>query len=109
MRLGWVFRILAGLVAATGLLPFIGDPWATLQHYRDDWVALVHVGLGMPLFAYCAVFGRVPPFLTRHLSDEAYDDYANAHRIFTEFNVKSVVAAVVALTIIAFILYHHRG
>lgn len=102
-----LFRILAGLVCLAGVLPLLVDPFGIVARHRLDTFDLVGILLILPLFSYCALAGKVPDFIVRHLDDESYDDMMHTEKFFTEFGEKSISFAVVALLMVAFAIGKH--
>lgn len=99
------FRILAGLFCVMNAVALVYDAKGLWESYSSHWSSLVGVFLVMPLFVYATLFGKLPDFLVRHLSDETFDDLANAETLFTRFDARSIAFAVVTLTMIAYVMY----
>jgi hypothetical protein len=105
IRIGPLFRVLAGLICFGGLLPVVSDPASSLEFYLSDWYFLLCFLLMMPLFIYCAVIGKVPDFIVRRLDEESYKEFMDVSPLFTKFNVTSITCALVFLTMVAFTIY----
>lgn len=99
------FRILAGLICVMAASLFVLDPTGMAAWFFQDTFNLVAFLVVIPVFAYACLFGKLPDALTRGLSEEMYDDLRQADRLFTEFNAKSIAAAVVALLIIMYVTF----
>lgn len=91
------FRILGGFVSAIFLLIAVFDPHDLVRHASEDLVNLGAFLTVPPLFLYVTITGKLPDRLVAKLPQSLYDDLAHAETIFTRFDVRSVVAALVVL------------
>jgi hypothetical protein len=91
------FRILAGLIGAGYLVAAVLDPDGIIAVISDDLVSLAAFFTVLPLFIYVTFTGKLPDALVKRLPDSLYEDLARAETLFTRFDVRSVVAALVVL------------
>ncbi len=91
------FRILAGLIGAGYLGALVVAPGSLMDIVSDDLVSLAAFVTVLPLFVYVTITGKLPDALVSRLPDKLYEDLAKAETLFTQFNVRSVVAALVVL------------
>jgi hypothetical protein len=99
------FRILAGLVCLVFIAIVVLDPEAAAKDFFSDGFNLVGFFVVVPVFAYSCLFGKLPDALVERLPEEIYDDFLHAEKNFTQFNVQSIVTALVALTIGMFYVF----
>jgi len=93
------FRILAGLLSVGYLGAFVFDPELAMEIIADDLVSLAAFFTVLPLFMYVTVTGKLPDALVSRLPDSVYNDLANAKTLFTRFDTRSVIAALVVLAL----------
>jgi hypothetical protein len=98
------FRILAGLIGAGFLTMTAIDPEGTMKIASGDLVSLAAFSTVLPLFIYVTFTGKLPDVLVSRLPDSLYEDLAKAETLFTRFDVRSVVAAVVVLILACYSL-----
>jgi hypothetical protein len=103
------FRVLAGLVWSGFLLMAVIDPPGMLEMVLDDLVSLAAFATVLPLFIYVTFNGRMPEALVRRLPDSLYDDLAKAETLFTRFDVRTVVAALVILLLALYSIMQDAG
>ena len=100
-----LFRILAGLLCLIFFLTVTFATESSVAIYNRDAYSRLSVILMVPLFLYCAIVGKVPHFITQHVSDEAFHDLTHAEELFTRFNAKSITAAIVFLTMVFYSIF----
>jgi hypothetical protein len=91
------FRILAGLIWLSFLGVAVFDPLGAMEVISNDLVSLAAFFTVLPLFIYVTFTGKLPDALVKRLPDSLYEDLARAETLFTRFDVRSVVAALVVL------------
>jgi hypothetical protein len=69
-----------------------------------DPVSLAAFLTVFPLFFYVTCTGKLPDALVKRLPDSLYEDLAKAETLFTRFDVRSVVAALVVLVLACYSL-----
>lgn len=93
----WPFRILAGLIVSGFLVALILDFSGISEIISDDLVSLAAFFTVFPLFTHVALVGKLPDALVKRLPSALYEDLAKAETLFTRFDVRSIVAALVVL------------
>jgi hypothetical protein len=99
------FRILGGLICVAIAATFVIDFHSAIQVWIADTFNLAGLLVVFPLFGYCALFGKMPELITKNVPEAFFRDWRNAESFFTEFNVKSIAAAIVTITMIAYVIY----
>lgn len=105
VRIRMPFRILAGLFCLLFGFVFVYDPKLMVTEFLGDTFNLVTFLIVVPVFAYSSLFGKLPDWFVERLPDEIYDDFLHAEKNFTQFNVQSVVTALVALSIAMYAVF----
>lgn len=103
------FRILAGLICLVNAVVLVFDAKGLWETYSSHWMSLVSLFTIMPLFVYATLFGKLPDFLVRHLSDETFEELERAETLFTRFDARSIAFAVVFLTMAAYMMYSRNN
>lgn len=98
IRIGIVYRILAGIISLLIIFIFVVDTENALRIFVEDKFSLLSLVFVVPVFLISAIYGKVPEYLLRKLSEEAYQDFIHSERMFSEFGPKSIGFAVVFLT-----------
>lgn len=102
------FRILAGLFCILFVVVLVIDATGLLEIFNRQPLGPVPALVIVPLFGYVALFGKIPDFLVRNLSDQTYDELARAETLFTRFDARSIAFAIVFLTMVAYMMYRHH-
>lgn len=106
IQVRWIFRVVAGLISAGILSTFLFDFRYAMELWILDWFNLLCLLVTLPLLLYSAISGKMlPDFILQNISEEAYKELTNTEVFFTEFSAKSISFAVVALTMLAYIIY----
>lgn len=102
------FRILAGLICTLFVFVLVIDARGFWEILNTNLISLVAPFVTMPLFFYATLFGKLPDFLVRHLSDQTFEDLEKAETLFTRFDARSIAFAIVFLTMVAYMMYRHH-
>lgn len=100
-----LFRILAALICMAILASFAIDRQLAVDIWIYDSFNFVGLMLVFPLFAYAAIFGKMPELITSNMSDEFLDELNHAETLFTKFDRRSAAASIVFVTLIFYVVY----